>query len=80
MDTTKEFTSAADFFFDSCDETLTATEKYDIREIISEEKLSKRVQLTIYPSAFEQARLKAKSQGRSFNNYVNELILKDLSK
>ncbi len=85
----KDFSNAAEFFFDTNENnnTTTPTEeiseaKYNVREIISknEEKLTKRVQLTIYPTAYEQAKLKAISEGRSFNNYVNELILKDLSK
>lgn len=90
MENKKDLPNPADFFFDSAPEEKpvnnnddeTATTNINIRELITvnKEKLSKRVQLTIYPTAYEQAKEKALKEGRSFNNYVNELILKDLSK
>lgn len=90
MENKKDLPNPADFFFDSAPEKKpvnnnddeTATTNINIRELITvnKEKLSKRVQLTIYPTAYEQAKEKALKEGRSFNNYVNELILKDLSK
>ncbi len=89
MENKKDIPNPADFFFDSTPEEKpvnnddeTATTNINIRELITvnKEKLSKRVQLTIYPTAYEQAKEKALKEGRSFNNYVNELILKDLSK
>ena len=90
MENKKDIPNPADFFFDSTPEEKpvsnnddeTATTNINIRELITvnKEKLSKRVQLTIYPTAYEQAKEKALKEGRSFNNYINELILKDLSK
>lgn len=90
MENKKDIPNPADFFFDSTPEEKpvnnnddeTATTNINIRKLITvnKEKLSKRVQLTIYPTAYEQAKEKALKEGRSFNNYVNELILKDLSK
>lgn len=91
MENKKDLPNPADFFFHSTPEEKqfninnddeTATTNINIRELITinKEKLSKRVQLTIYPTAYEQAKEKALKEGRSFNNYVNELILKDLSK
>lgn len=90
MENKKDLPNPADFFFDSTPEEKpvnnnddeTATTNINIRELITvnKEKLSKRVQLTIYPTAYEQAKEKALKEGRSFNNYVNELILKNLSK
>lgn len=90
MENKKDLPNPADFFFDSAPEEKTVnnndneinTTNINIRELITinKEKLSKRVQLTIYPTAYEQAKEKALKEGRSFNNYINELILKDLSK
>lgn len=90
MENKKDLPNPADFFFDSTPEEKPVnnnddeinTTNINIRELITvnKEKLSKRVQLTIYPTAYEQTKEKALKEGRSFNNYINELILKDLSK
>lgn len=82
----KDFKNPADMFFKDvtestpADETITEATNIDIREQLKNERLTKRVQLTIAPTAYNQAKAKAFSEGRSFNNYVNNLILKDLLK
>ena len=43
------------------------------------EKRTKRVQLVMQPSIYEQAKARAKSQGMSFNDYMHTLIEKDLN-
>ena len=87
MSKLKNFNDPAEAFFTditestSADKATTETKtNIDIREQLKTERLTKRVQLTIAPTAYNQAKAKAFSEGRSFNNYVNNLILKDLLK
>ena len=86
MDKIKDFNDPAEAFFSDITQSTFNNEPtpesitFNIREQIKTERLTKRVQLTIYPTAYEQAKEKALKEGRSFNNYINELILKDLSK
>lgn len=82
---TKNFDNPAEMFFTDAipaDEPATEQPKEDtnLKKIIESERLTKRFALTISPTLFEKARIKAKSEGRSFNNYVNQLILRDLIK
>lgn len=81
----KNFDNPAEMFFSDVTAPVVpdeqATEKKaDIREQLQSEKLTKRVQLTITPTAYAKAKAKALSEGRSFNNYINNLILKDILK
>lgn len=76
---TRKFDNPADMFFSdiippAADEQQTETSKL----IQKDEKLTKKILLSMKPSIHELATIKAKSQGRSFNNYVNQLIMEDL--
>lgn len=82
---TKKFDNPAEIFFTDAipaDEPATEQlkENTNLKHIVESERLTKRFALTISPTLFEKARIKAKSEGRSFNNYVNQLILRDLIK
>ena len=83
---TKHFDSPSELFFTDAipaDELATKQPEKNINmsKIIIPEEPKKRYTLTLPEALFDKARTKAKlEEGRSFNNYVNQLILRDLIK
>lgn len=82
---TKNFNNTAEIFFTdtiTADEATTKQQKENttLKKIINSENSSKSYSLKMSPTLYKKARIKAESEGRSFNNYVNQLILRDLIK
>lgn len=48
------------------------------RKAVKAEAKSKRVNLVIQPSLYNTAKKKTKKEGKSFNQYIIDLIIKDL--
>ena len=85
---TKKFDSPTEIFFTDAipnDEPITKQTQIEkninIKKVLESEHPKKRYTLNLPLALFEKARTKAKlEEGRSFNNYVTQLILRDLTK
>lgn len=81
----KNFDNPAEIFFSDVTAAVIPNEqaaeyKKNLRKQINKEKKTKRVQLTLSPTAYEKAQAIVDLEGGSFNNYIQNLIINDILK